>query len=713
VSVEVVAVVVVALAGIAAGTIRLAVHERRVRRRAEEAAAATRRLEAVAEELAAALTPRQVLDAVVSAGLDAADARAGAILVVEEDGETVAVAAQRGFDDRLAEWSRFPLGAPLAATEAIRTGTPIYLESGSAPGRPYPEVAAEGELGHALAALPLVVDRRTFGALLLGFAGDERFPPERRALKEALAAQVAQALERARLYDVEHRLRQRSAFLADASELLASSLDYEGTLDRLTQLCVPALGDWCTIVMSDGDRLERVAVSYGDPSMAAAAEAFSARYEPEGTSPAGVGRVVATGEPVFVPRIDDELLVGAAHGDVELLDALRALSLRSTIVAPLRARGRTLGALTVATRDRVYDEGDLQVAVDLARRAAVAVDNARLHAEVERRADAARALDHVADAVVLVDAEGVPRYWNRSAARLVGARDGALTRWGELAAVLAQVDPEGRSGRTVPFGADGAERWLQVARSDFESGSVFALRDVTDERLLERTRSEFVATASHELRTPIASVYGAFQTLLRPDLAPEDPRRREFLKMGLQESERLARIVDDLLLAGQLDAGAPAVNTTERCDLGTLVEEVVASAAVRANGGHRLVADVAPGLESVPCDAARLRQVLVNLVENAVKYSPGGGTVTVRAAPRGDAVALEVADEGIGIPDRDRRRIFDRFVRLDPTLSRGVGGTGLGLYISRELVERMGGRIDVRSAEGAGSTFTVLLPTRS
>jgi signal transduction histidine kinase len=105
--------------------------------------------------------------------------------------------------------------------------------------------------------------------------------------------------------------------------------------------------------------------------------------------------------------------------------------------------------------------------------------------------------------------------------------------------------------------------------------------------------------------------------------------------------------------------------------------------------------------------------VLVNLVENAVKYSPGGGTVTVRAAPRGDAVALEVADEGIGIPDRDRRRIFDRFVRLDPTLSRGVGGTGLGLYISRELVERMGGRIDVRSAEGAGSTFTVLLPTRS
>jgi signal transduction histidine kinase len=264
----------------------------------------------------------------------------------------------------------------------------------------------------------------------------------------------------------------------------------------------------------------------------------------------------------------------------------------------------------------------------------------------------------------------------------------------------------------VPFGAEGAERWLQVARSRFESGSVFALRDVTDERLLERTRSEFVATASHELRTPIASVYGTFQTLLRPDLAADDPRRQEFLHMGLRESERLARIVDDLLLAGQLDAGAPSVEATERSDLGALVEDVVASAAARANGGHRLVAENDAGLEPVPCDAARLRQVLLTLVENAVKYSPDGGTVRVRALPRADTVQLEVSDEGIGIPERDRRRIFDRFVRLDPSLSRGVGGTGLGLYISRELVERMGGRIEVRSTEGAGSTFTVILPAR-
>jgi signal transduction histidine kinase len=701
------ALALVVVAAVAAS--RLVARERRIRREAEEAVAATRRLEAVAGALSTAVSPQEVLDAVVSAGLDAAEARAGALLLLEEDGETVAIAAQRGYDERLVEWGRFPLVTPLAGTDAIRTGTAVYLESTAERDRRYPELATAGEASHALAALPLTVDGRTIGALLLSFAGDEAFPPERRALKEALAAQVAAALERARLYEVERGLRERSAFLADASELLASSLDFQRTLARLTQLCVPALGEWCTIVIDEDGRLERVAVAYADPEMAAAAEAFSLRYEPEGTSPAGVGRVIETGEPIFVPRIDDALLVGAAAGDQELLDALRALALRSTIVAPLRARGRTFGALTLATVGRSYDEDDLRVAVDLARRAAVAVDNARLHAEVERRADAARALDHVADGVVLVDAAGVPRYWNRSAARLLG---GELGRWGELAGELAGLEPGEGSGRTLPFGADGAERWLQVARSSFDSGSVYALRDVTDERLLERTRSEFVATASHELRTPIASVYGAFQTLLRPDVVFGDEQRTEFLQMGLRESERLGRIVDDLLLSGQLEGGTLAVRVAERCDVGGLVQEVVASAAARANGGHRLVAEVAEGLEPVECDEARLRQVLLNLVENAVKYSPGGGTVTVRAGARDGGVAVEVADEGIGIPERDRRRIFDRFVRLDPTLSRGVGGTGLGLYISRELVERMGGRIEVRSTEGVGSAFTVVLPGR-
>jgi two-component system phosphate regulon sensor histidine kinase PhoR len=231
---------------------------------------------------------------------------------------------------------------------------------------------------------------------------------------------------------------------------------------------------------------------------------------------------------------------------------------------------------------------------------------------------------------------------------------------------------------------------------------------VTQERRLERTRSEFVATASHELRTPIATVYGTFQTLLREDVTLAPEQERAFLQMGLHESERLTRVVDDLLLAGQLEGGSPRIEPT-RCDLDGLVRELVETTAARVNGTHALGAAVDERVRSIQCDPMRLRQVLANLVENAIKYSPGG-PITVSAAGDGRSVRIEVADSGIGIPERDQQRIFERFVRLDPALSRGVGGTGLGLYICRELVERMGGRITVRSREGVGSTFTVELP---
>jgi two-component system phosphate regulon sensor histidine kinase PhoR len=249
-----------------------------------------------------------------------------------------------------------------------------------------------------------------------------------------------------------------------------------------------------------------------------------------------------------------------------------------------------------------------------------------------------------------------------------------------------------------------------VSRVEFDEGCVYALRDVTEERLLERTRSEFVATASHELRTPIAAVYGVFQTLLRDDLVLDRDRELMFLQMGRRESERLTRIVDDLLLAGQLDSAETRIDSA-LCELGELVGEVVDAATTRTNGSHNLLTSVDSALPPIDCDPLRLRQVLTNLVENAIKYSPSGSDVTVAAARDGNGgVRIQVADEGIGVPERDHGRIFERFVRLDPGLSRGVGGAGLGLYICRELVHRMGGKISLESQEGEGSIFSVELP---
>jgi two-component system phosphate regulon sensor histidine kinase PhoR len=175
------------------------------------------------------------------------------------------------------------------------------------------------------------------------------------------------------------------------------------------------------------------------------------------------------------------------------------------------------------------------------------------------------------------------------------------------------------------------------------------------------------------------------------------------------ESERLARIVNDILLASRLDSGAAAFEIGP-ADATEIARAVLAAAETHLPSGIELVLSAPAHDVHVAADPDGLRQVLVNLVENAVKYSPDGGRVELQLEPGDERVRLAVSDRGLGIPSAEQERIFEKFYRLDPNLSRGVGGTGLGLYICREIVRRMGGRIRVESDPGRGSTFSFELP---
>jgi signal transduction histidine kinase len=364
---------------------------------------------------------------------------------------------------------------------------------------------------------------------------------------------------------------------------------------------------------------------------------------------------------------------------------------------------------------------DFDLAVALAGRAGAAIENAMLYREAERRGDAARVLRYVGDAVVLVDREGIVRYWNPAAqlvtripeAEALGtAAAGVVPGW---EAIQEHVEPADTAtgalarAATIPVTLYGSERWLSVAAVDFGDGCVYALRDMTEQHVLERARVEFVATASHELRTPLAAVYGAVRTLRRPDVDIGQANRELFLDIIENETERLTAIVGQILLADQLESDQVAVRDN-LCDLAGLAGEVVAAARVRAPETIRIDVELPPAAPAVRCDEDKLRQVLVNLVENAIKYSPEGGDVVVHVEARNGSGRIAIRDHGIGIAPADHTRIFDKFTRLDPGLTRGVGGTGLGLYISRELVTRMGGTITVDSTPGEGSTFTVELP---
>jgi signal transduction histidine kinase len=226
-------------------------------------------------------------------------------------------------------------------------------------------------------------------------------------------------------------------------------------------------------------------------------------------------------------------------------------------------------------------------------------------------------------------------------------------------------------------------------------------------REFDRLKDEFIAVISHELRTPLTSVYGAALTLQQRHV--DDPTRRELLAIVSDEAGRLARLLDDALSASRLHADREMFDIAP-VDATEIARAVVDAAQQRLPQGIDVALVSSPDLPPVLADPDKLRQVLVNLTENAIKYSPDGGHVEVRVERADGLVRFSVRDEGIGIALKEQARIFERFHRLDPNMTRGVGGTGLGLYICREIVQRMAGRIWVDSREGLGSTFTFDLP---
>jgi two-component system, OmpR family, phosphate regulon sensor histidine kinase PhoR len=340
--------------------------------------------------------------------------------------------------------------------------------------------------------------------------------------------------------------------------------------------------------------------------------------------------------------------------------------------------------------------------------------------ELERRA---RVLDHVDDGVFLVDEQGLIQHWNPAAAAITGlaAQDvldrpaeEAIPGWESLSAIVPVASAPGlgsTNAKTLPLEIDGRELWLSISGVAFDDGVVYAFRNLTEERALEDLKGEFVATVSHELRTPLAAIYGSAQTLLRRDIELDSTRKERLLAVIASESERLTRIVADILLANKIDSGRLYLDR-HPLDAGVLASEVVEQLrdVFAAREDVVIELDVRDEAPFVACDADKLRQVLINLVDNAVKYSPDGGRIGVRIEPDEDRLRLLVSDEGLGIAHGEQRRIFCKFYRLDPEQTRGVGGTGLGLYISRELVRLMGGQLSVTSKEAQGSTFVVELP---
>jgi PAS domain S-box-containing protein len=586
------------------------------------------------------------------------------------------------------------LELPRALSEAAADGQ-VLAASGIADDERFDGTWRDGPFA-SLLAIPVPGDG---GLVLVFFAEEREFTRDDLELAQQVAGAARGALDRSRLFEAERTARSLSQQLARTGSLLATELDPVAVLEAVVGEAVSLLGvETAALTALEGDELVVTAAVGEGADLALGARSPSTGWV--------AGDVVQSRVPVAYE--DAAAKDGLADSDV-----LLAFGHRAYLGVPLAGReGALHGVLSVyAAEPRAWREEEVQALMALAANASIALFNAELYQRVAvEREQSVAILANIADGIVAVDRDGHVVLWNRAAAEITGVP--ASEAIGRTPAQVLQRDLESESGGTnrliaIPRGDQ--DVWLSLSEAVMRdpagavSGRIFAFRDISAEHLVEQMKSDFVSTVSVELRTPLTSIYGFAQTLLREDVAFGEVERRTFLEFIARESERLTAIVDALLNVARLDTGDLTVSLTPT-DVAAVVSEVVSSAPQSANG-HRFVADLDVQGDAVQADPDKLRQVLDQLVSNAVKYSPEGGTVTVSARRIEDTVEVAVADEGVGIPQSERERIFSKFYKAG-----GAQGTGLGLFIAQGLVREMGGRMWVDSEEGRGSRFAFELP---
>ena len=343
------------------------------------------RLQEITTALAQESTRERVIKVLLSQMVGALGAQAGAVGFV--DGGDVVVSDTTGYSSEgLEDWTRFPVAADLPMSVAIREGYALWIPTASDLATRFPALGQAEVRFEALAILPLAVGEGAFGCVSLSFVESRDFDPEERAFLLAASQQAAYALNRAQMFEAERIAGDRQRFLAEAGELLASSLDPETALDQFAALSVRHIADWCGVEMVDErGELHSVVVAHADEAKIELARQLRERYPVDSNSETGVPNVIRTGKTELYPEVSDEMLAESARNE-EHLRHLRELGIRSAMIVPLRARGRVFGAITFVSSslERRYDIADVELAEDLARRAALAVDNAMLfHREHE------------------------------------------------------------------------------------------------------------------------------------------------------------------------------------------------------------------------------------------------------------------------------------------------------------------------------------------
>ncbi len=520
---------------------------------------------------------------------------------------------------------------------------------------------------------------------------------------------------------------ETAVVLLDAARELGETLEPDRVYVRFHELLADVIPHDALVVSSYDPRDDLIRCEYGwnegtvlDPST----------LPPVPLNREGGGmqsKVIVSGEPLVfndvaerVEQPGGEYYNVDREGTVKKLPEQGPAGTSAAMMVPVKDEGIVVGVVQLMTDSGNYGDDQLELFEGLVAQMAAAVRNARLQQE-RRRLEAAEAaalavaaereraadvLEAVADGIFLVDDEGVVQLWNRSAFLITGLRGEGrrlaelIPEWPALAErILVAESGSTAEPVTLPVEVLGTDLWLSFVAVRSPQGVIYAFRDVTAKRRFDEERSDFVTTISHELRTPMSAVYGAALTLLRDDVEFSEDRKRVLLRMIVEQAARLTRITEEILITSKLDRGELKVEQ-EPVDVAEVIRATVEAVQAQVDDPLPIETEVPSEVGAASGDRSRIQQVLVNLLDNAVKY--GEAPIVVGASRPDGLVRITVSDKGPGITPADQPRVFEKFFRADPQLVRAPGGTGLGLYISRELADEDGRAAERHFGAGCG-----------
>ena len=665
----------------------------------------------------------------------AADWVVVAELAEDAEAEFSLVAGAGGGDDPLflGEGSRLPLAENGFLARALRTREPVWVQS---VGDERPEAGLARRLGASSAlAVPLVFRGNALGVLAAGWTTPGSVPsPKEMRLIQGLANQAATAMENARLYAASERRAAQITALFEISRDISANLGLSEILSSIVRKARGLLRSdtsFLALMSPDGEHLEMAA------SEGLRTEAM--RRLRLGREQGLAGVVVQRGEPIIVDDYPLEVIFKDPPTDV-----VREEGLISEIAVPLSNGTDLLGVLYIGNRTHArFRSEDGQLLMAFAKQATIAIQNARLYGEAVAQRERAEAgkrylqvvIDSMPEGVVIAEgARGRISTVNRAGKELLGVDTIAGVEPAREARTLGLFTPEG-----TLYSADQLPLWLAIERGevclgvevdirrpdgtrvpvlvnsapfrDLEgrvSGAVVVFQDISKAKEAEQLKDEFISLVSHELRTPLTSIKGAARTLLRHYSVLDETIRMELLRDVDEEADRLYRLVENLLDFSRAEAGGLRL-TTEPVHMDKLAAQVAAEMKGRAER-HDVVLSFPADLPMAEADPLRVEQVLRNLLDNALKYSPGGGAIEVGGSVFEGMLKVTVRDHGMGISPRDRERVFGRFQRAADARVGRTQGVGLGLAICRRLVEAHGGKIWIEDPHGEGAIFAFTLP---